>query len=124
MINFENSVYVKLATMSNEDANELVAPMLITDESVFAAFKTVRDQIVFTNRRVIAINFQGLTGKKKDFTSLPYSKVQAFSVETAGVIDFDTSMELWFPAMGKVRFEFKANFDVKSFNKLIGHYIL
>jgi len=90
----------------------------------FAAFKTVRDHVVFTNKRVIAINIQGMTGKKKDYTSLPYSKVQAFSVETAGVMDLDSELELWFSSVGSVRFEFKSRFDILSFNKLISSYIL
>ncbi len=73
---------------------------------VFAAFQTIRDMVVFTNKRIIAINVQGITGKKKDFTSLPYSKVQAFSVETAGTLDLDCEMELWFSGLGAVKFEF------------------
>jgi len=84
----------------------------------------VRDHVVFTNKRVIAINIQGMTGKKKDYTSLPYSKVQAFSVETAGVMDLDSELELWFSSVGSVRFEFKSRFDILSFNKLISSYIL
>lgn len=48
-----------------------------------------------------------MAGKKKDFTSLPYAKVQAFSVETAGGVDRDSEMELWFSGIGRVRFEFK-----------------
>ena len=66
---------------------------LFTDqESVVATFRGIRDGIVFTNKRIIAINVQGLTGKKKDFTSLPYSKIQTFSVESAGVLDLDSEL--------------------------------
>jgi hypothetical protein len=39
---------------------------------------------------------QGITGKKCDFTSLPYSKIQAFSIETSGSFDQDTELDLWF----------------------------
>ena len=85
---------------------------------------TTRDYVVFTTKRVIAINIQGMTGKKKDYTSLPYSKVQPFSVETAGWMDLDSEMELWFSSVGSVRFEFKSRFDILSFNKLISSYIL
>ena len=49
---------------------------------VVSSYSSMRDYVVFTNKRVISVNVQGLTGKKKDFTSLPYSKVQAFSIET------------------------------------------
>ena len=47
------------------------------------ACKGMRDCVVFTSMRIIAVNVQGITGKKKDFTSLPLAKIQAFSVETA-----------------------------------------
>ena len=124
MIDFKNPSYLKLGPTDPQGAYDLVSMMLIDGESIFSAFKTVRDYVIFTNRRVIAVNVQGMTGKKKDFTSLPYSKIQAFSVETAGVLDLDSEMELWFSGLGKVRFEFKGNFDIRSFNKLIGSYIL
>ena len=124
MIDFANATFLKLSQMTGDEGRTLVEPMLIDGETVFASFKAMRDQVIFTNKRVIAINVQGITGKKKDFTSLPYSKIQAFSVETAGTFDLDTEMTLWFSGLGVVTFEFKSNFDIKSFNKLIGGYIL
>lgn len=54
----------------------------------------MRDYVVFTNKRLIACNVQGITGSKKDFTSLPYSKLQAFSIETAGTLDMDAELTL------------------------------
>lgn len=124
MIDFSNATFLKLAEVGNDVGLKLVEPMLIDGETIFASFKAMRDQVVFTNKRVIAINVQGLTGKKQDLTSLPYSKIQAFSVETAGTFDLDTEMTLWFSGLGVVRFEFKSRFDIKAFNKLIGGYIL
>jgi hypothetical protein len=124
MIDFENAQYLKLLPFDTDGAHKMVEPMLVDGEEIFAAFKTVRDQVIFTNKRVIAVNVQGVTGKKKDFTSLAYSKIQAFSVETSAVFDLDTEMTLWFAGLGVVRFQFIGFFDIKSFNKLIGGYIL
>ena len=124
MIDFKNSAYLKLKPVNPKDGLDLVQPMLIEGEEIFSTFKTVRDMVIFTNKRVIAVNVQGITGTKKDFTSLPYSKVQAFSVETAGALDLDCELDLWFSGLGQVRFEIKGNFDICSFNKLIGQYIL
>lgn len=124
MIDFTNAKFLKLGSYTTEDATKKVADMLIDGETVFAAFKTVRDQVIFTNKRVIAINVQGLTGKKADYTSLPYSNIQSFSVETAGVLDLDTEMVLWFAELGTVTFQFTAWFDIKTFNKLLGSYVL
>ena len=80
--------------------------------------------VIFTNRRIIAVNVQGFTGKKRDYSSLPYSKVQAFSLESSGVFDLDAELELWFSGLGKVKFEFDSKFDVRSFSKFLGRYIL
>ena len=53
-----------------------------------------------------------------------FSKVQAFSLETAGTFDLDAELELWFSGLGRVKFEFKGNTDVAYLNKLIGHHVL
>lgn len=98
--------------------------MLTQGEQLIAAFQSVRDGVAFTNKRVISLNVQGITGTKKDFTSLPYSKVQAFSVESAGVVDLDSELDLWFSGLGKVRFEFTRNFDVKWLASVIGGFVL
>jgi len=97
---------------------------MIQDEQIVACFKAVRDFVVFTNKRLIAVNVQGMTGKKRDFTSLPYSKVQAFSVETAGTFDLDAELDLWFSGLGKVRLEFKGNADIRQLGQMIATYVL
>ena len=123
MIDFKQG-FVKLSPISTADIADKVNPMLTDGESITAAFKGMRDSIIFTDKRIIAINVQGLTGKKVDYTSLPYSKVQAYSVETSGVLDRDCELELYFSALGKVRFEIKGNFDIVSFNKTLSNYVL
>jgi hypothetical protein len=124
MIDFNNASFIKLREVSQEDGFSMIGDLLIDDEEIFNSFKGVRDMVIFTNRRIIAVNVQGLTGKKKDFSSLPYSKVQAFSLESAGVFDLDAELELWFSGLGKVKFAFDSKFDVKSFSKFLGRYIL
>ena len=124
MIDFKNGSFVKLREVSVEEGTAMVTDLLIDNEQLFSAFKGIRDYVLFTNKRIIAINVQGLTGKKKDFSSLPYSKIQAFSLESAGVFDLDAELELWFSGLGKVRFEFDSKFDVKAFSRFIGGYVL
>ena len=102
----------------------MVGELLIEGEGIQSSFKGSRDMVVFTNKRLIVVNVQGMTGKKRDYTSLPYSKIQAFSVESAGSFDRDTELEMYFSGLGKVRLEFDAKFDVKAFNRFLGSYIL
>ena len=124
MIDFANGSVFKLSPANPQDIGPAVAPLLIQDEQIVACFKAVRDFVVFTNKRLIAVNVQGMTGKKRDFTSLPYSKVQAFSIETAGTFDLDAELDLWFSGLGKVRLEFKGNADIRYLGQMIASYVL
>ena len=124
MIDFQNADYVKLHPVDYERYAEKVDQLLIDGEEPVAAFQTVRDGLVFTNMRLIAINIQGVTGKRRDFTSLPYKRIQAFSIETSGVFDLDSELELWFSGLGKVRFEFSSRADVAGLCRLIASYAL
>ena len=124
MIDFQNASYLKLMEVDTAKGARQVDGMLIPGESVVACFKGVRDSVVFTNKRVIAINVQGITGKKTDYTSLPYSKVQAFSIETAGLVDLDSELHLWFSGVGMVRFEFARGVDVKRLSTYIADDVL
>lgn len=124
MIDFENAEYLKLRMVDNKSFANILQPMLIEDEQIVQSFQTVRDGVVFTTHRIFAINIQGLTGKKKDFTSLPYSRIQAFSVETAGVLDMDSELDLWFSGLGRVRFEFVSNASVSTICRMISEQVL
>jgi len=124
MIDFENAEYLKLRPVKSDAFDGLIRPMFVDGEEVIQCFQTVRDGVVFTTRRIFAINVQGLTGKKKDFTILPYSKVQAFSVETAGVLDLDSELDLWFSGLGRVRFEFISSASVAVICKTISERVL
>lgn len=124
MIDFQNASFMKLKPVSDNDFAAMITPMFIGGEQIIQSFRGIRDGVVFTNKRIFAINVQGITGKKKDFTSLPYSKIQAYSVETAGVLDLDSELELWFSGMGKVKFEFVARANVADICRMISEKVL
>lgn len=124
MIDFQNASFMKLKPVSNNSFASIVTPMFVPGEEIIGTYQSIRDGVVFTNKRIIAINVQGITGKKKDFTSLPYSKIQAFSVETAGVLDLDSELELWFSGMGKVKLEFVSNANVSAICQMISARVL
>lgn len=124
MIDFSSSSVFTLSHIDPAEIQPQIAGLLLEGEALLVAAKTVRDFVVFTDKRIIAVNVQGITGKKRDFSSLPYSKVQAFSVETAGTLDLDAELELWFSGLGKVRFEFRGSFDVTYLGRLIASKIL
>lgn len=124
MIDFTNAAYIKLSPWDRQQAMVELQGVLLSDEVVHLAFKGMRDSVTFTSKRLIALNVQGMTGKKKDYTSLPWSRVQAFSVETAGTFDLDSELELWFSGLGKVRLEFSRGVDIRLINRLTGDHVL
>ena len=124
MIDFSNGSVFKLGPANLQDVGPELDPLLIPQETMIAAFKGVRDFVVFTDKRLVAVNVQGMTGKKRDYTSLPYSKIQAFSVETAGTFDLDAELDLWFSGLGKVRLEFKGHVDIRPLSQLIATHVL
>lgn len=124
MIDFKNANYLKLKPVNDSAYSEYILPMFVPGEEILGTFQAVRDGIVFTNKRIIAINVQGITGKKKDFTSLPYSKIQAYSVETAGHFDLDSELTLWFSGLGMMKLEFVARANVSEICKTISMHVL
>lgn len=124
MIDFNNASYIKLEEVPLSKVEKSVRDLIIDGEQLIAAYKGMRDSILFTNKRIIAINVQGITGKKVDYTSLPYKKITAYSIETSGVFDLDSELELWFSGLGKVRLEFKGKVDLRTINRVISSYAL
>lgn len=124
MIDFNNASFVKLRPVNDNAFEKMVAPILVDHEEIVRSFQSIRDGVIFTNKRIITINIQGITGKKKDFTSMPYNKIQAFSVETAGAFDLDSELELWFSGMGRVKLEFIGATDVAHLCKMISRQVL
>lgn len=122
MIDFNNASFIKLKEAPQFE--EKVAPLFVEGENALCAFKGIRDGVVFTNKRIIALNVQGLTGKKRDYTSLPYSNITAYSVETAGTFDLDAELDIWLSGLGKIRFEIKGKANIIEISKFISMHVL
>ena len=122
MIDFNNKSVFKLK--QNEEYAEKVTELLFDDEEIIDSYKSMRDGVVFTSKRIIAVNVQGITGSKKDFTSLAYKNIVAYSVETSGTFDLDSELEIYFSALGKVRFEFTGKTSIIEISKVISTYLL
>lgn len=102
-----------------EDASEL----LLKDEKAVAAFATFRDVALFTTKRLIIKDVQGLTGKKIEIYSLPYSSILAWSSENAGMLDINSEIEIWTIA-GKIKINLKRDINIRKFDKLIASCLL
>ncbi|KPB72353.1 PH domain-containing protein [Pseudomonas cannabina] len=122
MIDFNNKGFFKLK--QNDEYADRVKDLLLDNEEVIDSYKSMRDGVVFTTKRIISVNVQGLTGSKKDFTSLPYKNIVAWSVETSGTFDLDSKLEIYFSAIGKVKFEFTGKTSVVQISRYISQHLL
>lgn len=101
-----------------------VAELLINGEQPIAAFKTFRDSAIFTSKRLIVRDAQGITGKKVEIYSLPYSSINMWSTENAGkIFDLSAEVELWTRA-GHIKIKLGKGIDIRQFDSLIANAIL
>ena len=121
----QNSVF-DLKPIKLEDVRKELDCLLIEGEHAVAAFKSVRDQLVFTNCRIISIDVQGLTGKKKMFSSLPYSRIQLYTVQTPGLVELvpDSELVLYFANDVTAKFEIKGGCNILEIGREISRFIL
>lgn len=98
--------------------------MLLPGEQVRAVYQTVRDQAVFTDRRLIVRDAQGLTGKKVEIFSLPWKSVQMWSSENSGkVFDIDSELELW-TLIGTFKINLSRGIDIRKIDQLVAQAVL
>jgi hypothetical protein len=124
-MSFLQNVLGNSTTANPEEYNPLIENLLVENESIFTAFKTLRDFIIFTNERLILIDVQGLTGKKKSFKSVPYSQISVFTKESAGTFDMDNEIDLYvksYPSPIVLKFGKSSNID--AVYQLLSDYIL
>ncbi len=119
-----DSNFLNLKAIDIKEVRSEVENLMVDGEKMLYAFQTIRDQVVFTNNRIFVINVKGITGKKIAYFSYPYSKIQYYGIETAGLLDIDSELIVAFSNGEKLQFDFKSNVDIKSISSLISKYIL
>lgn len=98
-----------------EELNKKFGKLLIEGETIDLGFKLLRDTFIFTNKRLILIDIQGITGSKTEYKSIMYKSISRFSVETAGTFDLDAELKI------RVSSETHPSI-VKQFNKSVNVY--
>lgn len=112
--------------VSAETLRKDYGKLLLEDEQIEMGFKLIRDVYIFTNKRLILVDKQGLTGKKVDMLSLPYKAISRFSLETAGHFDLDAELKIWVssatePTISKT---FNTSVDVYAVQRLLASHVL
>ena len=111
--------------VDNDDLEELLANTLIDGETVQRAYKVIRDMFIFTNKRLIIIDKQGVTGSKVEMLSIAYSKITKFSKESAGHFDLDAELKIWVGSdQTPISKDFKAGDNINEVYRIISEFAL
>lgn len=99
--------------------------LFVDGETIEKAFLLIRDVFIFTNKRLILVDKQGITGKKTEVMSIPYSKINTFSVETAGHLDLDAELKIWISGVSlPISKKFNKKTNIYDVQKLLATHVL
>jgi len=111
--------------VDSDDLDKVLGDCLIDGEDIQKAYKVIRDMFVFTNKRLILIDKQGVTGSKVELLSIPYSKITKFSKESAGHFDLDAELKIWIGSeLEPLTKEFKAGDNINDVYKILSQFVL
>jgi hypothetical protein len=121
-----NKILGNASEVSSEKLEEKYGRLLIEGERIELGFKLLRDVFMFTDKRLVLIDVQGLTGSKVEYLSLPYKNVSRFSLETAGTFDLDAELKIWIssentPTVSK---KFNKSIDVYEVQKYLAQKVM
>lgn len=121
-----NKLLGNASEVSVEKLTEKYQRLLSDTEEIEMGFELFRDTFVFTNKRLILIDVQGLTGSKVEYKSLPYKSISRFSLETAGTFDLDAELKIWVSSetLPSVSKKFNRSIDVYQVQKFIAGKVM
>jgi hypothetical protein len=108
-----------------QDVQKELGHMLASGEQIEKAYKLIRDLFVFTNKRLILVDKQGVTGKKVEYHSIPYKSIIHFSVETAGHFDLDAELKIWLSGSQlPIQKQFNKSLNIYEVQSVLAGYVL
>lgn len=120
-----NAIMGHASEVSVEKIAEEFRPILVSGENIEKAFKIIRDMFVFTNKRLILVDKQGLTGSKVDYITIPYASIIKFSKESAGLLDLDAELKIWVRGEAMpIKKQFGKNDNINDVYLILSQHIL
>ncbi|MEC0249180.1 PH domain-containing protein [Paenibacillus chitinolyticus] len=111
--------------MSPEKLQKELEPFLIPGEQVQIAYKIIRDGFVFTNKRLILIDKQGVTGSKVEYMSVPYKSIIRYAKESAGTFDLDAELKIWLSSTHEpIVKKFNKSANINDVYAMLSRYVL
>jgi hypothetical protein len=115
-----NASEIDVATVA-EEFKQILGPGERTEK----AYQLIRDTIVFTDKRLIYVDRQGITGKKVEYQSIPYKNIVRFSVETAGSLDLDAELKIYVSGTpAPIQLKFNKKLNIFSVQGVLASYVL
>ncbi len=105
-------------------AQQEFAKLLAEGERIEKAYQLIRDSFLFTDKRLILVNVQGLTGAKAEYHSIPYRSIVRFNVETAGTFDLDAELKIYLAGGGAVGKRFNRKLSIYEVQSVLAKYVL
>ena len=112
--------------VSQEELIKKYEQLLIENEEIQLGFKLIRDTFIFTSKRLILVEVQGLTGSKTEYKSITYKSISRFSVETSGTFDLEAELKIWISSeiQPSIIKKFNKSVNVYEVQKVLAHHIL
>lgn len=100
--------------------------LLTEDEDIELGFKLIRDTFIFTSKRLILVDVQGITGRKTEYKSINYKHISRFSIETAGTFDLDAELKIWISGeeQPSIKKQFNRSVNVYDVQKVLAYHTL
>lgn len=99
--------------------------LLIENESIEVGFNIFRDKFIFTNKRLIIVDVQGITGSKVEYLTVPYSKITKYSIETSGSFDLDAELKIWIGSESEpIQKKFNKKVNIYDLQKVLSSHLL
>lgn len=121
-----NKLLGNASEISTEKLQEKYGKLLIENERIELGFSLIRDVFMFTDKRLVLIDVQGITGSKVEYLSLPYRSISKFSLESAGTFDLDAELKIFISSAEKptVSKKFNSSIDVYAVQKYLAQKVL
>jgi hypothetical protein len=120
-----NTIFGNVSEMDIASLQKEFGALLCEGERIERAYKLIRDKWVFTNKRLIIQDVQGVTGKKREYLSVPYRSIERFSIETAGTFDMDAEMKIWIRGCEEpLEQNFGKDSNIIEIQRVLAQYVL
>lgn len=112
--------------VSQEELTKKYEQLLTEGEEIELGFKLVRDTFIFTNKRLLLVDVQGITGSKTEYKTITYKNISRFSIETAGTFDLDAELKIWISSevQPSIKKQFNKSVNVYEVQKILAHHVL